>query len=127
MIAGKQFVPNRDGAVVYLDAGGDLDGAIERVQAEGGKVVMGRTLITESIGSIAWFVDTEGNRVALHSQRVRGWTRGRRRLKLEAMRRADRLFQIVLFLRRRRVATRARTWRRLWRFPSAPFTATSRS
>ncbi len=67
LIAGKQFVPNRDGAVVYLDAGGDLDGAIERVQAEGGKVVMGRTLITESIGSIAWFVDTEGNRVALHS------------------------------------------------------------
>jgi len=67
LIAGRQFVPNPDGAVVYLDAGGDLDGAIERVQAEGGKVVMGRTLITEAIGSIAWFVDTEGNRVALHS------------------------------------------------------------
>jgi predicted enzyme related to lactoylglutathione lyase len=60
-------VPNPEGAVVYLDAGGDLDGAIERVQAEGGKVVMGRTLISEQIGSIAWFVDTEGNRVALHS------------------------------------------------------------
>jgi predicted enzyme related to lactoylglutathione lyase len=68
LITGKQFVPSGDGAVVYLNAGDDLDGAIERVQAEGGKVVLGRTLISENIGSIAWFLDTEGNRVALHSQ-----------------------------------------------------------
>lgn len=67
LIAGQQFVPSRDGAVVYLNAGDDLDGAIGRVEAGGGKVVLGRTLLSEQIGSIAWFVDTEGNRVALHS------------------------------------------------------------
>ena len=67
LIAGNQFVPSHDGAVVYLNAGDDLDGAIGRVEAGGGKVVLGRTLLSETIGSIAWFVDTEGNRVALHS------------------------------------------------------------
>jgi predicted enzyme related to lactoylglutathione lyase len=67
LIAGEQFVPSREGAVVYLDAGDDLDGAIQRVEAGGGKVVLGRTLISKQIGSIAWFLDTEGNRVALHS------------------------------------------------------------
>ena len=67
LIAGRQFAPSPDGAVVYLNAGDDLDGAIGRVEAGGGKVVLGKTLLSEQIGSIAWFVDTEGNRVALHS------------------------------------------------------------
>ena len=60
-------VPGAQGAVIYLDAGDDLDGAIARVAAGGGKVVLGKTRISADIGSIAHFLDTEGNRVALHS------------------------------------------------------------
>lgn len=67
LIAGRQFAPSQDGAVVYLNAGDDLDGAIGRVEDGGGKIVLGKTLLSKQIGSIAWFVDTEGNRVALHS------------------------------------------------------------
>jgi predicted enzyme related to lactoylglutathione lyase len=55
--------------VVYLNAGDDLDGAVARVEAAGGKVLLGKTRISEDIGSIAHFLDTEGNRVALHSPR----------------------------------------------------------
>ena len=33
------------------------------------KVVLPKTQITEEIGSFCVFLDTEGNRVALHSQR----------------------------------------------------------
>jgi hypothetical protein len=34
----------------------------------GGKILMGRTEINPEIGYMAFFLDTEGNRVALHSQ-----------------------------------------------------------
>jgi predicted enzyme related to lactoylglutathione lyase len=69
LIAGENFVPGTQGAIVYLDAGGDLDGAIARVEEAGGKVVLGKTLVSPEIGSIAHFLDTEGNRLALHSPR----------------------------------------------------------
>jgi predicted enzyme related to lactoylglutathione lyase len=63
----KHLAPSLDGTVVYLDAGGDLDGVLARVVAAGGEVVTGKTLISENIGSIAFFKDTEGNRIGLHS------------------------------------------------------------
>lgn len=67
LVAGPQFVPGSQGAVVYLNAGKDLDGALARVKSGGGKVVMERVELPNNIGSIAHFLDTEGNRVALHS------------------------------------------------------------
>jgi predicted enzyme related to lactoylglutathione lyase len=69
LMVGEQFVPSTQGTVVYLPAGDDLDGALARVEAAGGRVVMGKTLLSEQIGSIAFFQDTEGNRVGLHSPR----------------------------------------------------------
>jgi len=68
LVRSDQLVPSAQGTVVYLDASDDLDGALERVKAAGGKVVMGRTHLSDAIGSIAFFVDTEGNRVGLHSR-----------------------------------------------------------
>ncbi|MGQ0600742.1 MAG: VOC family protein [Anaerolineales bacterium] len=60
------FEPTTTGAIVYLDAAGDLDGAVARVQQAGGKVLMPKTHIGDP-GSIALILDSEGNRVALHS------------------------------------------------------------
>src|SRR3954470_13532110 len=57
------------GAIIYLDAGDDLAGALSRVEAAGGKVVMGATHLSDQIGSIALFLDSEGNRAAFHSRR----------------------------------------------------------
>jgi hypothetical protein len=69
LIQGEHFVPSAQGTLIYLDAGDDLPGAVERVKAAGGKVVMDATLLSEQIGSIAVFLDSEGNQVALHSPR----------------------------------------------------------
>jgi len=69
IIEGEPLKPSAQGTVVYLDAGGDLPGALKRVEEAGGKVVMGATLLSEQIGSIGMFLDSEGNRVALHSPR----------------------------------------------------------
>ena len=60
--------PSTDGAVIYLNANPDLADVLQRIESEGGNVVMGKTLITPEIGYMAFFIDTEGNRVALHSQ-----------------------------------------------------------
>jgi predicted enzyme related to lactoylglutathione lyase len=54
------------GTVVYLDVGGDLDGAVARVQKAGGKVLVPRTEIGPD-GAFAVIVDTEGNGVGLHT------------------------------------------------------------
>ncbi|WP_029008594.1 VOC family protein [Azospirillum halopraeferens] len=69
IIAGPGFTPGATGTVVYLNGGDDLTGPLERVWAAGGRVLVTKTLIDESIGYFAHFEDTEGNRVGLHSLR----------------------------------------------------------
>jgi hypothetical protein len=69
LLQDEALVPGAQGAVIYLNAGDDLDGALSRIEPAGGKILLGKTLISEDIGSIAHFLDTEGNRVALHSPR----------------------------------------------------------
>ena len=58
--------PQTEGALVYLNGGDDLAKPLSRVAKAGGKVTMPKTAIGEN-GFIAMFIDTEGNRVALHS------------------------------------------------------------
>jgi predicted enzyme related to lactoylglutathione lyase len=54
--------------MVYLSGGEDLSAPLGRVEAAGGKVVMPKTSIGEH-GFCAMFLDTEGNRVGLHSMK----------------------------------------------------------
>jgi predicted enzyme related to lactoylglutathione lyase len=68
VVQGPGCLPTDCGTLVYLNAGDDLDGMLGRVEEAGGRVVMGRTLISESAGSFALFVDSEGNRLALHEK-----------------------------------------------------------
>lgn len=60
--------PSADGVKVYFNGNPDLDSALSKVEAAGGKVVMPKTKISDEIGYMAFFIDTEGNAVALHSQ-----------------------------------------------------------
>ncbi len=58
--------PSTDGSTVYLNGGDDLNITLNKVEAAGGKIIMPKTDIEEN-GFIAQFLDTEGNKVALHS------------------------------------------------------------
>ena len=61
------FKPSENGTLVSLNAGNDLDGAIERVQQNGGKIVTPKTKIdAEGRGYFALFIDCEGNKVGLY-------------------------------------------------------------
>ncbi len=62
----KGATPSADGVTIYLNGGDDLSVPLARVEAAGGKVLMPKTDIGEN-GFMAQLIDTEGNRVALHS------------------------------------------------------------
>jgi predicted enzyme related to lactoylglutathione lyase len=59
--------PAAIGSMVYLNANPDVQLVLDRVAAAGGSIVVPKTLISEEIGHMAVLIDTEGNRVALHS------------------------------------------------------------
>lgn len=61
--------PSMDGAVIYLNANPDLQPVLDKISKAGGNVIMPKTQITPEIGFMAFFADSEGNRVALHSQK----------------------------------------------------------
>ena len=66
LVSMAQMVPQDNGTLVYLFTGDDLAPVLARVPAAGGTVAMPRTSIGEH-GFIALFIDSEGNRVGLHS------------------------------------------------------------
>lgn len=61
------YTPSTDGVVIYLNGGDDLSAQLALVEPAGGKVVMPKTNIGEN-GFMAMFIDTEGNRLAFHSE-----------------------------------------------------------
>ena len=67
IVAGERYTPSDSGTMVYLNGGSDLKIVLDRIETAGGSIVMGKTQISPAIGYMAMFLDTEGNRVALHS------------------------------------------------------------
>jgi predicted enzyme related to lactoylglutathione lyase len=56
-----------DGPLIYLNANPDVQPVLDKVEKAGGKIVVPKTLISPEYGHMAMFLDTEGNRIALHS------------------------------------------------------------
>lgn len=68
VVTGEGCTSNTTGPLLYLNGGKDLDVVLSRVEPAGGRVIMGKTLINDAVGYFALFMDTEGNRLALHSK-----------------------------------------------------------
>ena len=56
-----------DGPMIYLNGNPDLQKVLDKVEEAGGKVLVPKTEITPEYGSMAVIIDTEGNRIGLHS------------------------------------------------------------
>jgi predicted enzyme related to lactoylglutathione lyase len=69
LVQSPNHKPSTDGAVIYLNGNPDLNTALGKVEAAGGKVVMPKTAISPEVGTMAFFIDTEGNKVGLHSNK----------------------------------------------------------
>lgn len=66
IVEGYGFEPSAKGALIYLNGGEDLSIALSKVEAAGGKIILPKSSIGAN-GFMAHFIDTEGNRMALHS------------------------------------------------------------
>jgi predicted enzyme related to lactoylglutathione lyase len=67
LVKSEMHKPGSEGAVVYLNANPSIQTILDKVETAGGKVVMPRTQISPEVGYMAFFTDTEGNRMALHA------------------------------------------------------------
>ncbi|MEO6289774.1 MAG: VOC family protein [Ginsengibacter sp.] len=56
-----------DGPLIYLNGNPDLQNFLDRVEGAGGKIIVPKTEISPEHGFMGVFIDTEGNRIALHS------------------------------------------------------------
>ena len=68
IVQGEGFEPSMTGPVIYLNGGDDLSGPLSRIEAAGGEILMPKTAIGGN-GFMAHFVDSEGNKMALHSMK----------------------------------------------------------
>jgi len=65
----KSYKPSPDGVLIYFTAqSGDLSNELGKVEQAGGKILIQRRQISEDVGYMAVILDTEGNRIALHSR-----------------------------------------------------------
>jgi len=67
IVQGEGYMPSSDGALVYLNGGSNLENSLSKVEMAGGKVIVPKTQISPEMGYFAIFIDTEGNKIALHS------------------------------------------------------------
>jgi uncharacterized protein len=56
-----------DGPLIYLNGNPDVQQVLNKVEAAGGKIMVPKTEISPEYGFMAVMIDTEGNRIALHS------------------------------------------------------------
>lgn len=69
IVHGDGGSPSKTGTLVYLNGGDDLAPMLARAKAAGGAVVVPKTEIGNDFGFFAHFIDTEGNKVGLHSMK----------------------------------------------------------
>lgn len=66
--SGEFYKPSAEsGPLVYLNGNPDVQNILDKVEAAGGTIVIPKVQITPELGYMAVSLDTEGNRIALHS------------------------------------------------------------
>lgn len=57
-----------EGTLIYFSSK-DVNDELGRIEAAGGKIIQPKTLISDDVGYMGVFIDSEGNRIALHSRK----------------------------------------------------------
>lgn len=67
LVQSPDHIPSKEGSKIYLNGNPDMNPVLERIESAGGKIMMPKTDIGGDNGYMAFFIDTEGNLVGLHS------------------------------------------------------------
>jgi predicted enzyme related to lactoylglutathione lyase len=67
IVQGEDYKPSTSGVIIYLNGGSDLQVVLDKVTSNNGQVIVPKTHISPEVGYIGMFIDTEGNKMAVHS------------------------------------------------------------
>ena len=67
IIQADGYKPSADGVTMYLNAGENLQVVLDRVERNGGQIIVPKTAHADESGYFALFLDSEGNKMALNS------------------------------------------------------------
>jgi predicted enzyme related to lactoylglutathione lyase len=67
VVYGPGRKPGGDGPIVYLNADGQLEALLARVEGAGGSILVPLTALPGTMGSYAVLRDSEGNTVGVHA------------------------------------------------------------
>ena len=67
IIKGEGYQPSADGVTLYLNGGQDLQVILDKVEKNGGKILVPKSPHADESGYFAIFIDSEGNKMGLHS------------------------------------------------------------
>lgn len=66
LIKQETYVPSQEGTLIYFMSE-NVQIELDKIEDAGGKIYQPKTQISPEHGYMAAFIDTEGNRIALHS------------------------------------------------------------
>ena len=69
LVQNRAYIPDEKKGVLIYFSSVDVNDEMSRVQGAGGKIIQPKTMISKDIGYMALFLDSEGNRIALHSRK----------------------------------------------------------
>ena len=67
LIQQESYIPSKEGTLIYFISD-DVDNELSRIVEAGGSIYLKKTQISPEHGYMGVFIDTEGNRIALHSR-----------------------------------------------------------
>jgi len=67
IIKAAGYKPSADGVTIYLNGGDNLQVILDKVENNGGKILVAKTRHADDSGFFAIFLDSEGNKIGLHS------------------------------------------------------------
>ncbi|WP_420580492.1 VOC family protein [Reichenbachiella sp.] len=67
LMKGEGYLPSSAGVTIYLNGGSDLQIILDKIKANRGNVLIPKTPHADESGFFAIFIDSEGNKMGLHS------------------------------------------------------------
>lgn len=67
IIRAEGYKPSANGVTIYLNGGDNLQVILDKVENNGGEILVPKSLHADESGYYALFLDSEGNKIGLHS------------------------------------------------------------
>ncbi|MHA7943910.1 VOC family protein [Formosa sp. 3Alg 14/1] len=67
IVKGEGSEPSASGVTIFLNGGDNLQTILDKIEKNGGKIILPKTPHADESGFFAIFHDSEGNRIGLHS------------------------------------------------------------